>query len=582
MDIKAIQNIKKYPYLGYSPNLIDYFLIIGFDLNFKTEKIKEIPCNLKEIILPKEKPDNPESENQNVLDKFSSHKIPNKPVILNSISSDFTDGMLNEETIINHMFPDNDTLLYISEKNEKNEPNSQNLIFYLSTERIFEKEVKDDAQNPEEKKLNKNINFNVFGYLFWEYIITDKIKVFFPKVLVFISQYSYFKYFSFLSQNILFRLKKKLYFEIPLEIQLYNIINYTPSPINCDLQLELLANIDLVSLKNKKDKELAKYPKSKEGEKGEKVEIPIPNDNNNITLLQLSGYPYFDIDLSHLFNYFNFESFFTTYLFSFLEFKMIFFSPSLDFLNTIMYIIRFLSYPIIDNKDLGQIYSISKDEFLYGSQILENNLIGVNCEYNQKLIIPQFYKDYFIISFDLKSITIFFNGQNISSFNSENSNNNETKVKRLINFIDNSIAEDIQKNAFLEKKINAMFTSLYQCFRTIMNNNNINNPNSQIKDFFKELDLNESNYKNYDYNYNEYDEYNSTIQKAFYSFNLSIYEFFHDTVVLNINSSEKHISDGYASANYSIKFDPINDKTLTEEEKIFLIILKKQQNMSNL
>ena len=576
MDIKTIQNIKKYPYLGYSPNLIDYFLIIGFDLNFKIEKSKEIPYSLinsihkeKEKEKEKEKADNPEIENQNIMDRFSIHRIENKPVILNSIASDFTDGMLDEEVIINHMFPNKFTPIYVSEKNEKNEPNNQNLIFYLSTEKIFEKTEEDDAQNQEEKKLNKNINFNVYGYLFWEYILTDKIKVFFPKIFVFISQYSYFKYFSFLSQNILFRIKKKLYFEIPLEIQLYNIINFTPSPINCDLQLELLANIDLVSLKNKKNKELTIYPKTKEGERGEKIELPIPNDNNNITLLQLSGYPYFDIDLSYLFNYFNFESFFTTYLFSFLEFKMIFFSPSLDFLNTIMYIIRFLSYPFIDNKDLGQIYSFSKDDFLYGSQPIENNLIGVNCAYDQKLIIPHFYKDYFIISFDLKSITIFYNGQIISNTNNENNAN--TKVEKLIKFISNSVDENREKSAFLELKINKLFNSLYQCFRAIMNNNNINNPNnnSHIKDFFKELDLSENNYRNYDYIYDEYDEYNSTIQKAFYSFNLSIYEFFHDTVVLGFDNTEKGNSDGYSSINYSLKFEPYNDKQLVEEEKIF-------------
>jgi hypothetical protein len=246
-----------------------------------------------------------------------------------------------------------------------------------------------------------------------------------------------------------------------------------------------------------------------------------------------------------------------------------------------MYIIRFLSYPFLDNKDLGQIYSLSKEDFLYGSRIIENNLIGVNCAYDPKLVIPHFYKDYFIISFDLKSITIFFNGQNISTFNNENSNN---KVEKLINFIDNSIAEDREKNAFLEIKINKMFNSLYQCFRVIMNNNTINNPNNnaQMKDFFKELDLTETNYRMYDYMYDEYDEYNSTIQKAFYSFNLSIYEFFHDTIVLNFDNPEKGTPDGYSSINYSIKFDPYNDKTLTEEEKIFFDYLQKRQNIINL
>ena len=63
-----------------------------------------------------------------------------------------------------------------------------------------------------------------------------------------------------------------------------------------------------------------------------------------------------------------------------------------------------------------------------------------------------------------------------------------------------------------------MFNSLYQCFRVIMNNNTVNNPNNnaQMKDFFKELDLTETNYRMYIYMYDEYDEYNSTIQKAFY------------------------------------------------------------------
>ena len=49
---------------------------------------------------------------------------------------------------------------------------------------------------------------------------------------------------------------------------------------------------------------------------------------------------------------------------------MIFFSPALNFLNAIMYIIRFLSYPFIDKKDLGQIYSISKDDFMFGTELL--------------------------------------------------------------------------------------------------------------------------------------------------------------------------------------------------------------------
>ena len=561
------QMIKKYPYLGYSPNLIEYFLIIGFDSVFKSEKAVEIANSIKDIISSIEKLENADNEGQDLKDKLKVHNLKHHPVVLNSIASDFTDGMINEESIINYMFPNHYTPIYSFnvknekiDKNEKIEPPNENLIFYLSADKIFE-QTYDGATNSGEK--NNKIMFNVYGYLFWEVNNVENFKIFFPKLFVFVSQYSYFKYFSFLSQSILFRLKKNLYFEIPLEIQIYNIINFTPSPINCDIQLELLANVDLVSLKNKTNQELCVYIKNKDVENVENM----PNDNRNITLLQLSGYPYFDIDLSYLFNYFNFESFFTTYLFSFLEFKMIFFSPSLDFLNTIMYIIRFLSYPFIDNKDLGQIYAISKDDFLYGSEKIENNLIGVNCEYNQKMVIPGFYKDYFIISFDLSLITIFFNGENIINCNNKDQSNN---IIKLISYIENSISEDSFKTSFLEKKINLMYVSLYQCFRTIMNVNNIFNINNQAKkNFFKELDLTENNYRNYDYQYDEYNEYNATIQKTFYSFNLSIYEFFHDTVKITVSKDTEGNNDEFTSSYYYLKVDPYNDQKLCEQEKIF-------------
>ena len=582
MDIKILQKLKKYPYLGYSQNLIEYFLIIGFDSNFKADKTERLIYQIREIINSAEKIEKLEkadSERQDLKDKLTSHKIKEKPVVLNSIASDFSDGMINEDRIINCMFPNNYIQIYTSninneKKNKKIEPANQNLVFYLSADKIFEKINEDEAHNPDEKrKINSHVMFNVFGYLFWETNFYDNYKVFFPKIFVFISQYSYFKYFSFLSQNILFRLKKSIYFEIPLEIQLYNIVNFTPSPIICDLQIEPLANIDLVAIKNKPKDTLTFYPKVKyEEEKDEYINLKVENESNNITLLQLSGYPYFDIDISYLFNYFNFENFFTTYLFSLLEFKIIFFSSSLDVVNIILYIIRFLSYPFIDNKDFGQIYSVNKDEFLYGSKMIENNLIGVNIDYDPKMPIPTFYKDYFIISLNTenKSTNIYFNGENISSSELDKENN----IVKLIRFIENATNEELEKNTILEKRINAMHTALHNCFKNIMNiTNNYSSDNKDlIKDFFKEVELNENNYKYFYYRYEEYDEFNATIQKAIYKFNLSIYDFFHDTVKIIIKNPEalRQTSENYQSIYYGLKLEPYNDKNFCEEEKIFL------------
>ena len=576
MEIKKINKIKKYPYLGYSPNLIEYFLIVGFDSNFKEEKAKEIKD--KNIDLEKNI-NNQEAEGQDLKEKLTLYGAKNRPIVLNSIASDFSDGMLNEDNIIDFIFP-NHTPIYMTnsknEKVEKNEPKNQNLIFYICMDKIFEKN-EDDSQSKEEQELNKKMMFNVFGYLFWEPVVEGNLKIFFPKVFVFISQYSYFKFFSYLSQNILFRIRNLLYFEIPLEIQLYNIINFTPSPIRCDFQMELLANIDLVTLKTIPDN-LASFTKYFEGEKGEKIlNKEIPNEHNNMSLPQLSGYPYFDIDLSHLFNYFNFEKFFITYIFSFLEFKMIFFSPSLEFLNTIMYIIRFFSYPFIDNNDLGQIYSISKKNF-FNDEKKENNIIGVNSLYEPNIDneIQKIYKDYFVISFDIKSINIFFNGKNIGEYKDK-----DNKVIKLINFIIDSILEDKNKEklSFLEEKFYSMFTSLYQIFRKVVNlhNNNNNNDNNEennlnnnspLKGFFKELNFSESTYKSYDYKYEEYIQNNTDIQKALYKFNLNIYEYLHDSLKLTFKE-ESGDDNGYKSIFYEFQFDSYNDKDLQEEEKIF-------------
>ena len=108
---------------------------------------------------------------------------------------------------------------------------------------------------------------------------------------------------------------KKIYFEIPLEIQLYNIINFTPCPLNNDLQIELFANMDLITLKKQSNKELSSYSKIKKENNGEKDEMQVTKEK--IVLQQLSGYPYFDIDLSYLFHHFTFEKFFIAYIFFF-------------------------------------------------------------------------------------------------------------------------------------------------------------------------------------------------------------------------------------------------------------------------
>ena len=170
-------------------------------------------------------------------EQFPSFKTNFRPVVLNSIGSDFTNAALDEELIIKHMFPNKLITIYYEKyksgrnekaekEEEKKEPMIQNILLYLKVNKIFEF---DDAHNEKDENLKKNLMFNIYGFLFWEPYLVDgrdkkRYKIFFPKVFVFISQYPFFKYFSFLSQNIYARIKQNTPYEIPLEIQLYNIV----------------------------------------------------------------------------------------------------------------------------------------------------------------------------------------------------------------------------------------------------------------------------------------------------------------------------------------------------------------------
>ena len=93
---------------------------------------------------------------------------------------------------------------------------------------------------------NNETIINGYSYGFYEKKIIEISKdegnmiFYFPKFFITISQYNYYyacykicKYIheQFLKDNI----------EIPLEIQIYNIINFTPCPVNSNLELSLFA-----------------------------------------------------------------------------------------------------------------------------------------------------------------------------------------------------------------------------------------------------------------------------------------------------------------------------------------------------
>ena len=216
-------NVKKFPYLGYSPNLIEYFLIIGYETSFiQNEIIKGIEEQEKDKQLP--------PPSQNDVKVFREYKCETQPTILNSISSNYNNEMLENDMIINLCFPSPPNIYYSSSENKQYEPNQFSVVFFLNGDSL------DDQTK---------IPFHGYTFIFYESQSTKtNKKIFIPKAFTVISQYPFFCLFNTLCKDTLamFRNDK---LEIPLEILLYNILNFTPSPINYPLTLSLFPTIDL-------------------------------------------------------------------------------------------------------------------------------------------------------------------------------------------------------------------------------------------------------------------------------------------------------------------------------------------------
>ena len=601
-EIKEINLTKKFPFLGFSQNLIDYFLIIGYETPSKNEissnflRDPNTPDEVKEfnIIEPEIKKDKDKAPP-------TSFKTDIRPVVLNSIGSDFTNAALDEELIIKHLVPNKLVNIYyekiksgrnerVEKEEEKKEANTQNILLYLKANKIYEF---DDAHNERDENLKNNLMFNVYGFIFWEPHLIDgkdknKYKLLFPKILVFISQYTLFQYFSYLSQNIYSKIKHNTPYEIPLEIQLYNIVNFTPSPINSYFYYDFLINSDVLDLKKnytKKNDEVSKIIKKNDYNEYKSNELAF--------IRQLTGFPFLDINLSSIYFYLPIDMFIIIYVFSFLEIKCLFFSLDLDPINSIMYYLNILSYPFINISDLGQIYTVSKEEILDKNKIINNNITGVYCLYDKNMGLPEVYKDYIIISFVTNEqenidVDIYYKGENIIKADTSND------IVSLFHFLKKFLNDEPVKNKnFIEKKLNQILETTQQYFMkycTFLENDNEADAIKTKEIIFKKLNISEKTNK-FKYQYDEFTDSNLSIQRLYYSFNISVMEYFHDMMKLEVsNSSENKLTDKNIQAYYEINFRDVEDKVFksdkyyfefNEHDKTFFKYFRKTKKFKN-
>ena len=476
IELKHIDTYIRNHLQDRSPRLMDIFMIIGYENVYIVEHIiKDIklaidPDNQKEI----------DEENKNITHLkeydqkgYGEYKCKEYPSVLSSITSDLESGEKEEN---NYFYRILDFQFYLE-------------MCLCSTPIIYF--ANDKTKIPKNKIKTRDYiptiitadayNF-CYSYLFYEEKKYDKITIFIPKMFSIVSKYQYYKIYHEICSDIyeIFRNPKV---QIPLEVQIYNIVNYTPAPSDCKLQLCLFPyqEFNLQKLNS----------------------INFYNNAKYLLVDRLSGYSQNQINFGLIFNIFSVETIIEIFLELCLFTSMIFFSYDTEKLYFIISIYNALLYPLLDeestvimpfekyfnkeiDKNMQHFYGVETNENIY-NQIskqlpdLENN--------------PSFY---ILLESEEKKL--------LSTFKEKGYN---TKAEIQINKLHTLLTKVIyEQESFESSKLESILKY------TIKNLNEV----------YKEI-KNKNLCKNYYESNNEEVEINKKIRNLFYKLNLDISNF---------------------------------------------------------
>ena len=364
----------KYPFSGIAPNLIDKFLVLGYE-----QKIIEYTFNHCENDAP----------NTDLKTRFRFFEFEERPYIVNEICNDYTKDLLDNDLILELIFPNFPEMYFLDKQyaNTKKEMDEELLISNYSI--IF-------SINPQDNSGSKK-SYNGLGFIFYtpqEHKTFDKFDGFLyvPVAYVVLSEYPYFYHFNEICRNVLVQMKKESD-EIPIDILLYNVIKFAKSPINKSINLTFAAPLGIPFNNNQNDLNQILYPI-----------ISVTKDDNRMPSMffsQLSGYPSMDINLSFIFNLIPPELIIEVFIFSFLEHDIIFYSSRPEILNMVMFIFSNLNYPFNDSIYYWHILSVSEESFMSGSSTFVgktcSTLTGILSEYNQEILTTKKIREHFVL-----------------------------------------------------------------------------------------------------------------------------------------------------------------------------------------
>ena len=496
----------KYPFSGIASNLIDKFLVLGYDQ-------KDI-----EHTLLREEP-KPVNIKNNYLKYID---FPERPTIMNEICFNYNKESQENDLLLQLIFPNCPKLYflekkYIKEQKEQYDSNEETNNYTI----IF-------SINPLDIN-NSRKSFNGLGYIF--YIKKEHRDdnneldglIYYPITYVILSEYPYFYHFNKICKNIYIQMKKKTD-EIPIDIILYNAIKFCPSPININLNLSFGATLS----SNMKPEITANHILNQLYSKNKSENL---NGIPFIFFNQLSGYPILDFNLSFIFNLLEPNMIIKVFILTFLEYDIIFLSSMPEILNMLIYIFCNLNYPFNEQIYYWHVVSVSADTFMNDMESkfvgkASSSIYGVCCDGNQNFDSSKRLDHvHFILDIDNKELKI--KGDEREEDQVSNMNN----LVEFLRYIDESIPEiDLQdankegniideeykKNYFndginLHESINNLAFALNRRFRAVTN-----------------INYNEKNYRPTFFipyeNESEMDTLreNLQIQKAFYTFLVQI------------------------------------------------------------
>ena len=325
--------IEKYP-LAESPRLIDGFLIMGYSEEIKQEKaIKPIKEGIEL------------TKNYNKLDYLKEYTINHLPTVISSIYSNASFSLADTQNLISYAYPIPPKLYYCNSSKEIKEPEISKIVF--------------------NNIHNETVNI-CYAYSFYEKEIIklnekENLIFYFPKAFVILSQYNYFYAFHKICEN-LHKQYLRDNIEIPLEIQIYNIVNYIPCPLDNNLELSIFPSTNLSSII--KCNNLDEYKK-------------LNTIDNFIYLDQLGGYKHTEVNFCKLLDILTPENIVQIYLQLLCGRNVVFFSENKEKLHYLLLIFSHMLFPIAGKE---AVHSLNPNKY-FCSDIMDHFLFGFLSSY---------------------------------------------------------------------------------------------------------------------------------------------------------------------------------------------------------